>query len=230
MDRGFIAGNKTRAHCDTMSQTADSLTNRDERLVQARPRKRGACGLDYGKLPHVLDAIRMIIRAVAHVTQQPVARYRLSARVLSVEQAVYGRLEACLPPPEGDFTAGQDVTRSGLWHCNLLVVHRTVPTEGTGTESAAACALPTDDDGVFFVGDVGDRVHCSGGIQECETREVDGLTGVEADEVDSAAGAARMAALLARISGADVDGSASADEASVSDTGAERSTDSEGSG
>jgi len=172
MDRGFIAGNKTRARCDTLSQTDDSWTNLDERLAPARPRKRGACGLDCGKLPHVLDAIRMIIRAAAYVTQQQVARYWLSARVLSVEQAVYGWMEACLPPPKGDCTAGPDATRRGLWHCHVLVFHGTVPTEGTGTESAAACALPTDDDGMFFVGNVGDGAQRSCGIQECEVREV----------------------------------------------------------
>ena len=229
MDRGFIAGNKTRARSDMLSQTADSWTNRDERLAQARLRKRGACGLAYGKLPHVLDAIRMINRAVAHVTQQQAARYWLSARVLSVEQAVYVRSAAGLPPPEGDCTPGPDATGSEPWQCDVFVVRGTVPTEGTGTASAAACALPTDDDGVFFVGGVGDGVERAGGIDQCEVREVDGLACVEADEEDSAAGVARMAALLARIPGADADGSASENEASASDTGTEGSTDSEGS-
>jgi len=60
MDRGFIAGNKTGKRSDMLSQTADPWKNWDERQAQARLRKRGACGLAYGKLPHVLDAIRMI--------------------------------------------------------------------------------------------------------------------------------------------------------------------------
>jgi len=228
MDRGFISGSKVRARADMLSQTADSWTSLEKRQAQARLQKRGASGLAYGKLPHVLEGIRMINRVVAHVTQQQAARYWLSASVLSVEQEVFVRTAGGLPSPEGEPISCSAGAGSESWQCDVFVLRGTAAVGGTGTASAAPHALPAPDEGFLLVRGVGEGVESGGGLHQCEVREVDGFAGVLVEDEDSAAGVAQKAALLKRIPGADVDGSASADEVSDFDGGTEGSTESEG--
>jgi len=100
LDRGFICSNKRHARTEMLQQTMAAVPHRQARLHETANRKRGASGSAYGKLPHVLDAIRLINLAVGRVTKAQAARYWLSAEVLSLAQSALVRAE--VGSPEGE--------------------------------------------------------------------------------------------------------------------------------
>jgi len=218
LDSCFICSNKRNARTEMLRQTMAAVPHRQARLQEAANCKRGASGLAYGKLPHVLDAIRLINYAVGCVTKVQAARYWLSAEVLSLAQSALVRAEVGLPegesgdsgaaPPLGDYPWLSDAVMIPLAPApgiEGLSMH-----EGGGlapTSAVATTVLTTD--GVYSAGGAASALR---GAEAAGTATmhmaVIALDDPAADTtVDDTPGGASedMAALLSDIPGAPLD-------------------------
>ena len=171
LDRGFICSNKRHARTEMLQQTMAAVPHRRARLQEAANRKRGASGLAYGKLPHVLDAIRLINLAVGRVTKAQAARYWLSAEVLSLAQSAFVRAEVGLPEGESGDSGVAPPSGDDPWLCDAVLIplapapgnERLAMHEGGGlapTSAVATTELTTD--GVYSAGGAASALHRAG--------------------------------------------------------------------
>jgi len=218
LDRGFICSNKRHARTEMLQQTMAAVPHRRARLQEAANRKRGASGLAYGKLPHVLDAIRLINSAVGRVTKVQASRYWLSAEVLSLAQSAFVRAEVGLPEGESGDSGVAPPSGDDPWLCDAVLIplapapgnERLAMHEGGGlapTSAVATTELTTD--GVYSAGGAASALHRAGAAGTATVpMAVVALDDPAADTtVDDTPGGASadMAALLSDIPGAPLD-------------------------